>query len=83
MFFCVTTCFVSYQQFCNIYRLTTMMIARTRVIEQNPTLYEVTKLDIFQRFPIINLNVYDIFLAYQYCEILRIYWFLQNVMQVK
>lgn len=61
-----------------------MMIQRTRAIERNPynNLYEVTKLEIFQRFPIINLNVYDIRLAFQYCEILRIYWFLENVMQV-
>lgn len=79
-----TNRWIIHQQSCNIYRFIYMILERTRIIEQNPSnnLYEFTKLSIFQDIPSLNLNLYDIVLATQYFEVLRLYWLFQNIMQV-
>lgn len=61
-----------------------MMLTRTATIEQNPSdnLYEKTKFEIFQRYPMINLNMYDINLGMQYFEVLRLYRYFNNFMEV-
>lgn len=73
-----------YQQSCNIYILINMMLDRTQALLNNPcnNLYELTKLTIFVEIPLLNLNIYDIFLVYQYFEVLRLYWLFKNIMEV-
>lgn len=74
-----------YQQILNVYRLIYMMMERDQVITQNPenNLYKLTNLVMFVKIPWLNFNVYDITLAVQYAEILRLYWLFRNIMQVE
>lgn len=72
------------QQFANVYRLISMMIDRTQAILANPSndILQLTKFTIFLDYPFLNWHIYDIFLAVQYFEVLRLFWQFQNIMQV-